>query len=210
MTALLRCRGAVSEMASQFAAEPDEALAWTPIIWPGEPALVVAEREGRRVLRTLPWGLPAATFIDRQRAKARRGTLFPRDLRADAGVIDDPADLGRCLIVLESFAYPDGEPRRRTRAWAGLWDRPLAGWAGVLTESAAGEQGCAGILVMANPLVERVSRHMPLLVDPDDYGAWLDGTASLLSLTAITDEHAYYLEATDERWSTGAAMEDEG
>lgn len=206
MTALLRCRGAVSEMEELFAAEPCGTPAWEPQIWPGEPVVTITERDGRRVIDTQAWGLPTATFVDTRRSRAHRAILFPRELRGDAGALDDPGSLERCLIVLESFAYPDGAARQRTRTWAGLWEQPLVGWAGFCKP---GGQGCAGLLVLANPLIERVSRHMPLLLRPESHGAWLDGSATILSVAAITEEADFFLERTDERWSTGASIEDE-
>jgi len=36
VTALLRCRGSLAEIAALFAAEAPERLDWTPDIWPGE------------------------------------------------------------------------------------------------------------------------------------------------------------------------------
>lgn len=207
MTALLRCRGALSEMQALFGAEPCGKPVWEPSIWPGEPAVTITQRDGRRTICTLPWGLPAAAFVDPGRSRARRAIVFPRELRADAGALIDPGELDRCLIVLESFAYPNGSAGQRTRTWAGLWDRPLIGWAGFCAPDG---QGCAGLLVLANSLIGRVSRHMPLLVHPGDHDAWLDGSAAILSMATITEEADFYLEHTDERWSTGASIADGG
>lgn len=206
MTALLRCRGAVSEMQALFGAEPCGNPTWKPLIWPGEQVIAITERDGRHTIETSTWGLPATAFIDPGRSRARRAILFPREFRADAGALVDPGELERCLIVLESFAYPDGLARQRTRAWAGLWDQPLVGWAGLCTPDG---QGCAGILVLANPLIERVSRHMPLLSRPEAHGAWLGGSATILSMATFTEEADFYLEHTSERWSTGASIDDE-
>lgn len=61
---------------------------------------------------------------------------------------------------------------------------------------------------MANPLIDRVSRHMPLLLHSDGYGAWLDGSATILSVATITKEADFFLEHTDERWSTGSWIDD--
>ncbi|MCP1469363.1 putative SOS response-associated peptidase YedK [Sphingobium sp. OAS761] len=196
----------MSEMQALFGAEPCGKPAWEPLIWPGEPVVAVTERNGRRMIDTQAWGLPAAAFVDSDRSRAHRAILFPRELRADAGALVDPGELERCLIVLESFAYPDGPGGQRTRAWAGLWEQPLVGWAGFCVP---GGQGCAGLLVLANPLIERASRHMPLLLRPDGHDAWLDGSATILSVAAVTEEADFFLERTDERWSTGASLDDE-
>ena len=202
MTALLRCRGTLGKIAALFAAEAPARLDWTPEIWPGEPVLTVFAGEDRRHIAAMRWGLPADAFAGR-RSRARRGSLFARDLVRGAGTLADPAALRRCLIVLEAFAYPDGPPGRRTRAWAGVWDRPLAAWAGVWTGSGA-EAGCAGVLTLSNERIAAVSQHMPVLLAPGDHDSWLNGPGWLLAATPIAEAAAFYLERTDERWSTGA------
>jgi len=204
MTALLRCRGSLAEIAGLFGAEAAR-LAWTPEIWLGEPVLIVVVAEGGRRLETVRWGLPTAAFANPRRPKARRGTLFSRDLVRATGTLDDPAALGRCLIAVESFAYPDGPPGRKTRAWAGLWDTPLAAWAGVWSEF-GGEAGCAGLLTPANERIGAVSRSMPVLLAPEDHDGWLGGPGWLLGATPIVADAAFYLERTDEHWSTGVPL----
>ncbi len=52
MTALLRCRGAVSEMQALIGAEPCGNPTWKPLIWPGEQVVAVTERDGRRTIDT--------------------------------------------------------------------------------------------------------------------------------------------------------------
>ncbi len=61
---------------------------------------------------------------------------------------------------------------------------------------------------MANPLIERVSRHMSLLLHPDGYDVWLDGNATILSVATITEEADFFLKHADERWSTGTSTDD--
>ena len=188
MTHLLRCRGSASEIAALFAARPDPALAWRPEIWQGEPVLAVLLEQGGARLRTMRWGLGSSGA---RRGKVQ-GTVFTRQLAARRSV--------RCLIAIEAFAYPDGPRGRRTRSWAGLWNEPIAAWAGICRSEDASLQ-CAGVLTIANGLIGRLSRHMPLLLRHDDRARWLDG-AGLLSLASY-EEPDYYLERTEERWSRG-------
>jgi len=171
--------------------------------------VTVMPRAGGWRIEQLPWGLPAEAFAAPGRPRAQRAALFARDLVGATGTLVDPAALGRCLIVLEAFAYPDGPAGRKTRAWAGLWDRPLAAWAGVCSGSGTGA-GCAGLLTTANERVGAVSRHMPVLLAPGDCEAWLRGPGWLLSTTPIMEDAAFYLERTDEHWSTGVPLGDKG
>lgn len=96
--------------------------------------------------------------------------------------------------------------RLRNLRFARKPGQPLVGWAGFCKP---GGQGCAGLLVLANPLIERVSRHMPLLLRPESHDAWLDGSATILSVATLTEEADFFLERTDELWSASASIEGE-
>jgi putative SOS response-associated peptidase YedK len=115
-----------------------------------------------------------------------------------------PERMVRCLIVLESFAYPEGPADLRTRVWAGLWDEPLCAWAGLCMPDWS---GCAGILVPANALLERVSAHMPLLLPPEARCPWLEG-CSIHALGGTYPRADWYLERSDEHWSKGTPVDD--
>lgn len=199
MTNLLRCRGAVSEIANLFAANADPGLNWRPTIWPGETVLIVtADGDGRR-LRTVPWGLPENSFAQ-ARPKAQRTGIFSRHLAKRDGDLIQPEHLERCLIVIEAFAYPDGPSGKRTRSWAGLWDEPLCAWAGVWSRTGT-QVGCAGVLIPSNALISRVSPHQPWLL-PDGHDTWL-ANASEAAIYHDYPDDAWYLERTSEAWSSG-------
>jgi len=200
MTCLLRTRGSASEMARLFDAEPDPGLAWRETSWTGDPVPVVAVENSQRRLRTMIWGLEAAAYAKSVEAR-QRGVLYARDLAVAATRLHDLAGLRRCLIILESFAYPMGKAGACTRGWIGLWDEPLTAWAGLCTS-----EGSAGMLVLANERVEPLSDTMPRMLPPDDWEPWLAG-ASLLSLGPGYPEAAFYRENLGERWSTGHSIE---
>lgn len=197
MTALLRSRGAASEMSLLFDALPDADLHWRESSWVGDPVPVVLVENEQRRLATRTWGLPAGSFAHPIAAK-RRGTLYPRDLSPSASRLCDPRGFQRCLIIVESFAYPDGPEGRCTRSWFGLWDEALTAWAGLCTPDGQ----CAGILARANERVEPYSATMPLLLAPADREGWLAG-AGFLALRADYDSADFYRENLGERWSTG-------
>ncbi|MBX3563588.1 MAG: hypothetical protein KF730_03320 [Sphingomonas sp.] len=184
-------------MARLFNAEPDPKLDWPESIWTGEQVpVVVADEDGARRLTTMAWGLPATAFFDPVPSK-QRGVIYSRDFWRSATRLGDLALMSRCLILLESFAYPAGQSGQCTRSWIGLWDRPLAAWAGVCIDGA-----CAGVLIEANPLVEPLSSTMPRLLTADDHALWLEG-ATLLSLGPLFGDDEFYRENLAERWSTG-------
>lgn len=197
MTCLLRSRGSSSEMARLFAADSEAGISWRDVVWPGEQVPVVIQEGERRRLITMRWGLPQDAFLNPVRP-SQRGIIYSRDFWRTGSRLDDVASLSRCLIILESFAYPAGEAGRCTRSWFGLWDQPLTAWAGICTPD-----GCAGVLVRANTVVETASEMMPRLLHPSDHTAWLGG-ATLLSLSAMPEDQEFYLENLWERWSTGS------
>jgi putative SOS response-associated peptidase YedK len=204
MTALLRCRGSTAEMARLFDAVADDGLDWRETIWTGDPVpIVIVDGKDRR-LTTSRWGLPEEAYAKAVAAK-QHGLLYSRDLVPDASRLHDPAHLRRCLLIVESFAYPEGRAGERTRTWFGLWDSALAAWAGYCTPDGA---CCAGILLGANDRVEPYSEMMPHLLAPADQARWLDGGGQL-SLGPAYDADAFYRENLGERWSTGRLV-DEG
>lgn len=203
MTNLIRCRGSLSEMAGCFKAEAEPGLIWRPLLWPGQEVPVVSIAAQARALRLASWGLPSQVFA-KERSLAQRATLFGRDIAGDGGGIMAPERMVRCLIVLESFAYPEGPADLRTRVWAGLWYEPLCAWAGLCMPDWS---GCAGILVPANALLERVSAHMPLLLPPEARRPWLEG-CSIHALGGTYPQADWYLERSDEHWSKGTTVDD--
>jgi putative SOS response-associated peptidase YedK len=201
MTCLIRCRGSASEIARLFDADPDSGLDWRESIWTGEPVPVVVRENGARRLRMMTWGLSAPAFAKPVHPR-QRGTFYARDLQPGRGRLRDPAALGRCLILLESFAYPAGSAGRWTREWTGLSDHPLTAWAGICTKD-----GCAGLLDLANLTVFDVSSIMPRLLAPDDHARWLAGHA-IPGLGLPYPDAAFYCENLAEHWSTGRPQEE--
>lgn len=201
MTALLRTRGSSSEMARLFAAEPDSALDWRTTIWAGDAVSVVLIDENRRRLTTACWGLPARSFNTPVPSK-QRGTLYPRDLGFSSR-LHHRSGFRRCLIIVESFAYPGCREARCTREWFGLWDEALTAWAGLYEPE---DGSCAGLLVRSNERVEPCSSRMPLLLTARDRERWLSGDG-LLALGFGYDTEAFYRENLGERWATGLQEE---
>lgn len=205
MTCLIRCRAATSEIAALFEARPDPGLVWFPTIWPGDKAPVITTGGKERRIHALNWGLPENIFIQ-PRPPGQRGTLFAREITGGRHSPILLEQLERCLIAVEDMAYPHGEEDERMRCWLGLWDTPIAAWAGLCLADAQ-DGGFAGLLTTANARADPVSRTMPILLAPSQWEAWLSG-AALHALDAAYDIDAFYLERTPELWGSGRVSDE--
>ncbi|GHC96834.1 hypothetical protein [Novosphingobium pokkalii] len=207
MTKLIRCRGALSEIAKHFSARPSGALKWTPTIWPGENVLVAINAASGPQIELAQWSLPASCFNSAEPAD-RRSNLFARDLVPGAGRLLDADGLARCLLIVEDVAYPSRDRGGVTRTWVGAWDEPYLAWAGVCTGS-AGQLHCASLLVPATGLVTQAAGNMPYFLPRASWASWLAGEPGH-AMPARFEEQAYYLEPSDEDWSSGRTPDDLG
>lgn len=96
----------------------------------------------------------------------------------------------RCLLVTDGFTVRDDEDRtyrvRRREggilAAAGIWEiwRP---------EGGERVESCAMITVPANDLVARFQARMPALLDPEEYGRWLDPDADPAEVKTLLEPY---------------------
>jgi putative SOS response-associated peptidase YedK len=174
--------------------EPIEASEWWRPrfnIAPTQPAPVVTEREGERLIEMLRWGLvpPWAASLSEgaKLINARSEGIATRPAFRDA------IKHRRCLVLADGFFEwrGDGKARipiylrpvpRRTVTFAGLWERwkgPDGAW--VLTFTI--------ITGPANELVAPYHDRMPVVVERADRAAWM-ADAVLPGLPAVADWQA--------------------
>lgn len=169
------------------------------MVWPRCEGLVVDHDGERRHLKRLTWGIPARATVgagDRPRVAP-----YIDNIMSAVGFGDRRSPPERCLIILDSFAWPDGERGKRTQGWFGLWDEPLFAWAGIVRDVPGYGPAYAGLLTAANPLVARVADRMPAILSRDQQEIWL--TAPLAEAARCRrpiDEAAMFFEPTDEPW----------
>lgn len=204
MTSLIRCRGALSEIAAHFGAQASPELMWSPTIWPGEDVLIVNGEETERRIQSARWALPQSCFT-RPPGKERSSTLFARDLVAGGRALLIADALERCLIVVEDVAYPKRDKIGVTRHWIGAWDEPYLAWAGLCIQL-EGVVHCAGILVPATGSLVRATANMPFFLPQGSWASWLAGDAGH-AMPVQFEERDFYLEASDEEWSSGRSVE---
>ncbi|AMU90954.1 hypothetical protein ATM17_18215 [Sphingopyxis macrogoltabida] len=144
------------------------------------------------------WGLPPPAHSPHRNEPPRHNIWF-RQIWPDERELCDPE--ARCLIVLDSFALPDGPAGARTRTYFGYDDRPIFAWAGIWRDDGE-ESGFAGFNVEAGP--PHTHRTMPAIVQPSDYATWLTidiASAHQLARTICADPSLYSV-ASDQPWST--------
>jgi putative SOS response-associated peptidase YedK len=182
------------ELAEAFALDELPAVAPRYNIAPTQPmpAVRVHAATGGRRLGMLRFGLvphwAADPGVGARLINARSETARTR------AAFRDPFRERRCLVPATGFfewrrvdrarqpylvRRRDGKPM----GLAGVWDRwrPPAG-----ADGAGAIESCAILTTPANELVARLHDRMPLVLDPADYGLWLDpamtDTARLLPL----------------------------
>ena len=157
-------------------------------IAPSQPVVVVREERGRRASVLLRWGLVPSwakdIAIGNRMINARSETAHEKPSFRNA------FKRRRCLIPADGFyewqkagtatssggAGQRGSPRQPYLitmadegpfAMAGLWEH----W-----QDAAGNEleTCTVLTTTANELVGELHDRMPVILDPSDYGAWLD------------------------------------
>lgn len=163
------------EIARFFNAETAENLVVPPESIEGTNGLVVIEKDGKRVLKSLSWGFPRHTREMRLRGDPPGHVGLVADLTNPMWehLVVEPRY--RCLIALTHFANPDGEPGSKTRTWFSVKDAPMTAWAGFCRNTEEFGPVFAGMTMAANALVEPYNDRMPVLLDPSDYENWLHG-----------------------------------
>jgi putative SOS response-associated peptidase YedK len=149
-------------------------------LFPGREAIVVRKAAGERVLDIMRWGFPPP-------ANGRAPVTNVRNLTSPFWRSALKSPERRCLVPVTSFCEWEGEvgskrdrwfslPAADTFAFAGIW-RPLGS-----DEAAAGKgpynpaRAYAFLTCDPNPLVAPIHpKAMPVILQPEDYDAWLDG-----------------------------------
>jgi putative SOS response-associated peptidase YedK len=163
------------EVAEAFSLEEAPDLAPRYNIAPTQPVAVVGvqPKTARRGLATLTWGLVPRTSLGGERGliNARAETAWEKPSFREAFA------RRRCLIPATGFyEWQRLDPKRRQPwlirlasgrvfALAGLWEPPPA---------TGGSPTCTILTTEPNEIARPIHDRMPVILDPADYGRWLD------------------------------------
>ncbi len=82
----------------------------------------------------------------------------------------------RCVIPLTAFAEAEGAKGSKTRTWFNLKDQPVFAWAGLWRISDEWGAVYSGVMTDCNEAVRPIHNRMPVLLMPDEYDRWLNGS----------------------------------
>ena len=140
-------------------------------VYPGYPGYVMAE--GR--VRQMTWGFPLAL-------KGKSGQLLKpkpvnnaRTDKLDGFMWRYSFQERRCLIPVTEFCEAEGEKGAKTRTWFSLPEHDVFAVAGIWRDT--DEWGPAYSMVMtgACELVQGVHDRMPVILQRETWGDWLNG-----------------------------------
>jgi putative SOS response-associated peptidase YedK len=184
------------ELARIFRARPATELAGDRFnVAPTDPVAAVVERHGERIVDEFRWGLVPFFAPDRKRAarliNARSETV------EDSPVFRTSFQRHRCIVPADAFyewrrhrdpltgrvlrSEPfavrriDGEPLALAGLWA-TWRDP---------ETAARLYTVSILTGAPNDLVARVHDRMPIILEPDDWDAWLAEETAAVELRGL-------------------------
>lgn len=152
-----------------------EPLARSWNVAPTDPVYVIAEREGRRQLGTMRWGLVPHWAQDTKsiHINARAETV---DTTA---AFRDSFARRRCLIPADGFYEWEAPKKGRTPHWVYRADGHPMAFAGIWAtrqDPGSGEwmRTCSIITTDAAGVIGRIHDRMPVSLDPGSWDAWLD------------------------------------
>jgi putative SOS response-associated peptidase YedK len=194
---LYRLKGHIEEVAGLFNAQASPGANFGEEVYPGYPGVVVAEG----VARTMTWGFPL-------RLKSMKPTSKPkavnnaRDDKLMTPMWKASFQQRRCLIPVTQWAEAEGPERKKTRTWYSLHGADLFAVAGIWRSS--DEWGDVYSIVMVDGCAQMSDVHdrMPVILRPENYAQWTDGTPGDAMALVRTCDHTLAVDRTTELWFT--------
>ena len=152
-------------------AEPTFAFDGTRDLYPKSIAPVVRKQDGVRVIDAMRWGFPPPMAT-------RAPVTNVRNLASPfwRSALNRPDR--RCLVPVTTFCEWEGENGAKLKRWFSVPSLPICAFAGVWRPTET-ESAFAFLTCEPNPIVAPIHpKAMPVILQPDDYDAWLDGEVS--------------------------------
>ena len=197
----------LDEIARQFGAQLPEAIDLPTETTEGAGGMAIIEQRGRRFLRQMDWGFPRFTRESRagDELPGRIGLVADLTNRMWEQMVVDPRY--RCIIPISHFANPDGVAGGKTRTWFSVKGQPAMAWAGFCRNIPDYGPVYAGMTMAANSAVMPTNDRMPVLLDPQEYGRWFQGSIQDVIGFQFREpfgENRMEVERTEDLWRSGA------
>ena len=183
-----------AKMANQFNAGPGE-------IYPDGQGMVIANEAGESVLRSMTWGFPLSL-----KSKKTGKPLKPKPVnnarsdKLDSYMWRYSFKERRCLIPLTAWAEAEGPRGSMTRTWISVPDVPMFACAGIWRDSEEWGPVYSMVMTDADGDAAKVHSRMPVLLAPDDYGRWTDGTPEEARMLCSPWLGDLTIDRTDSSW----------
>jgi putative SOS response-associated peptidase YedK len=194
-----------AEVASLFRVEAGNAAQFNvgTDVYPNYPGMVVRVENGERHLQAMNWGFPV-------RLKGMKPTSKPkpvnnaRDDKLLTFMWRDSFVKRRCLIPLTAWAEAEGPKGKMTCTWHSLPSADLFAVAGIWRPT--DEWGDCYSMVMVDGCQQMFEVHdrMPVILRPDSYAQWTDGTVDEAMALVRTCDDELNIDRTPELWSARA------
>lgn len=202
MCNLYRMTKGVAEVARLFGVLPEPGANFAEEVYPGYTGLVVAD--GRA--RTMTWGFPLVLKGRQGQPLKPKPVTNARDDKLLTGFWLPSFKSRRCLIPVTAWAEAEGRRGAMTRTWYSAQDAEAFAVAGLWQASA--EWGDVYTMVMTDSCAQMVDVHdrMPVLLAPEDWARWTEGTADEALKLCRTCDWALSVDRTSERWAGEPAV----
>lgn len=175
MCNLYTVRKSAAEVAAHFGvANPVESNAGDEV-YPGYPGVVVRQEGDQRVMQSMGWGFPLRLRDMKAESKPKAVNNIA-DLRKNMWVGLARKPQWRCLIPVTGFAEAEGAKGSKTRTWFNVKDQPIFAWGGLWRMSDEWGPVYSGAMTDCNEAIRPVHDRMPVLLMPDEYDRWLNGS----------------------------------
>jgi len=166
-------------------------------VYPGYPGLVLAAGQ----LRSMVWGFPLAQKGAKGQPLKPRPVNNARADKLDSFMWRYSFAERRCLIPVTSFAEAEGPKGAKTRTWFALPDSPVFAVAGIWRET--DEWGPAYTMIMTDACLHVADVHdrMPVILQQEDWGDWLDGSPDAAQLLCRPYPDLMVVERTSDLWA---------
>jgi putative SOS response-associated peptidase YedK len=174
-------------------ATPERNLPARYNICPTDTIDAVIEREGKRELVPMRWGLVPSWW--KKKAKEAPATFNARaESVAEKPMFRDAFKRSRCLVPASGYYEWQKTPTGKQPYYYTAHDGSPLTIAGLRDEWKDIETGerlksCTMIITNANELASKIHDRMPVLLQPKDFDGWMAGTASIEMLKPAPDDY---------------------